>query len=310
MDENNSKTILAEIQKAVGSPPRRFSKMVHKYQQPERPRYAHPPDLTYKIYDNYKQILRQGIVRWAAIVQANFSLYEPGPSTSGGRVVYAEDDIDLDELIWIAKDTSSTKQTTPADPAVRKIAEMLTDEMERALDWPIPAPLANGFRVYTTIVQVERKQVPDGFLGLNYFPVLADPQTKYAALVPSEYWPDSLRHRWMDSTQERRRHLLAQPVVTLTPFGADAVRTIASEQGLEDWHLHVGLESDSTAGYSYQLNLSETRRDPTEYVIYEEQGITVAVAWMDAVYLRGVNIDYQEDGQGQGFAFHNPRADG
>jgi hypothetical protein len=74
------------------------------------------------------------------------------------------------------------KGTRPADPQLRRLADMLTDEMERALDWPIPRSITGGRDVCTTIVMLPREQMPGGLVGLNVFPVLADLATSMAVL--------------------------------------------------------------------------------------------------------------------------------
>jgi len=302
-----SAEILEAVERAVGRPPRRFSKLVRKYGDPPRAGYAKPPDLTAKLYEHYRQTLKRGVVRWAAVVHANFSLYEPGPATSGGQVVYVEDEASLEEVQSIAQRTAATKGTTPTDPAVRKVADMLTDEMERALDWPLPEALSGGKRAYTTIVEVHRPTVPDGFLGLNNFPVLADPATKYAAMVPAAYWPAALVERWREGTAENLRRLEGEPVITLAPFAIDAVGAIASEQGLGAYHLRVWLEPDGD-GFSYQLNLSESEPDTEQSAVFEQGGLVIAIPKMDVVYLRGTVLDYLESEAGSGFDFKNPRA--
>lgn len=304
----DSAGMLAEVERLVGQPPRRFSKMVRAYGHPPRARFAQPPDLTAKVYEHYRQTLKRGQVRWGAFVHANNTLYEPGTATSGGQLVYAEDGATLEEVLAIAERTAATKGTTPSDPGARKIADMLTDEMERALDWPLPDVLSGGKPAYTTVTMVHRPTVPDGFLGLSYFPVLADPGTKHAAMVPSEYWPAALVDLWREQTGEVMDRLAAEPAVTLTPFAADAVGAIASEKGLGSYHLRVWLEPDGQ-GFRYQMNLIETEPDVERHAVHTGPGgLQVAVPKADVPTLRGTVLDYVENEAGRGFDFRNPHA--
>ena len=78
---------------------------------------------------------------------------------------------------------------------------MLTDELERALDWPVPPSLCGGANAITTIVMPPRILLPLGFLACSFFPILADPETKLAVLVPSGWWPAPLVNRWIAEGQ-------------------------------------------------------------------------------------------------------------
>lgn len=299
---------LAAITKAIGKPPRRFSRFVRKHQSPPRPGYAHPPDEIAKIYDLYPQTLKNGVVHWAAIVHANTTLYEPGDSMAGCQVVYCETPIVLEDLLAMAKRTFETKGTAPDHPAVRKIADMLTNEMERALDWPLPDELAQGHAAYTTVVKMHRAAMPDGFIGHQYFPIVADPGTRYAALVPYEYWPNDLVDTWLAKTQATKHFLVSQPIVTLTERCAGEINSILEAKGLVDIAVRVWLLHDDGGAFNYQLDLTPNdtpRPDHEERVSY---GLTILVPKNDVQHLRGCEIDFLADEAGTGFVFNNPRA--
>jgi hypothetical protein len=154
-------------------------------------------DLIRKIYAQQDRILRDGEVRWAAVVQANELAFEPNDFTVGAQVIYApRGDVPLTVLLQSARRAFALKGTSPADAAERKLANMLTDEMERALDWPLPATIAGDAHIVTTIVMLPRKHLPGRCLALNYMPILSHPQTLLAVLVPQRYWPRELVAQW------------------------------------------------------------------------------------------------------------------
>lgn len=290
--------LLAEVERAVGRPPRRLSKLVRRYGDPLRARGAHPPDPTAKLYDHYRQTLKRGVVRWAAVVQANHTLYAPGRWSSMAQVVYAEDEVSLIETCEIAERTAATKGTMPTDPAVRKVADMLADEMERALDWPLPEALSGGRRAYTTITPVHRATVPDRFMGLGYFPVLADPATKYTAMVPAAYWPEALVEQWRDRTGALLSELDTEAVMEVTPLAAEAAAGIAAEHGFSPFHVRFYLRTDLPDGAVPQIEVTEDPPDTEGCAVYEQHGVTIAVAKVDAIYLRDKRLDYEHLGAG------------
>jgi hypothetical protein len=125
----------------------------------------------------------------------------PGPIDSGAQVIYSPDEgLPLAAVREIAGRVFSLKETRPLDPAQRRIADMLTDERERALDWPIPKQLTGGQNAVTTVVILPRAFMPGGFIGLNYFPIMADLESKMAILIPSRFWPDEMRKQWEAQT--------------------------------------------------------------------------------------------------------------
>jgi len=77
------------------------------------------------------------------------------------------------------------------------IADMLTDELQPALNWPIPPILCGGASAVTTVVMLPRELLPLGYLTCSFFPVFADPVTQMAVLVPSAWWPEALVNRWI-----------------------------------------------------------------------------------------------------------------
>ena len=207
-----------DVKAFVGDPPRGIFSAFRRRTRLTPPRWLKPEDLIARIYQSQRQILRDGRARWAAIVQANALLFRPGLETCPSQIVYSPDNsVPLPELMRIAGETFALKDTKPVDPAARRIADMLTDERERALDWPLPRNLTNGRNVVTTVAMIQRDQVPGGFLGMNYFPIVADPTTSMALLIPSEFWPEDFWDEWKSNTD-------SVPIAQLTPRAAAELR--------------------------------------------------------------------------------------
>ena len=188
---------LREVARRVGKPPRLFSALRWRHGRSAPPAGLAPQDPIRRIYARQGRILRDGFVRWGVVVHADGSLFTPGPTAGGAQVVYArKGDVSLADLQDVARRTSALKGTEPADPAERRVADMLADGTQRALDWPVPLSVTGGLDVVTTLVMLPPAHLPGGLPGMNHFPVLADPVSGMAVLVPQRYWPADLIREW------------------------------------------------------------------------------------------------------------------
>jgi iron-sulfur cluster assembly accessory protein len=299
--------VIREVARRVGDPPRRMSLSGRRDDRSAPPpTWLRPDDLISRIYAHQDQILRDGVVRWAAVVHANSTLFRPLPVASGAQVVYArEPGVPLSALREVARRAYALKGTQPADPQLRRLADMLTDEMERALDWPIPKALTGGRDVVTTIVMLPREQMPGGLLGLTVFPVLADPATSMAVLVPCEYWPDTFRNEWKSNADAVVARLDATVPVYLTPDAAGRVRAAAADYPAA-WWLRVSLKPAPGDGYHYVLDVVYEVPDPVRDIVIESHGVAIVVAREIQYYLTGTEIAFKETAAGAGFVFNNP----
>jgi iron-sulfur cluster assembly protein len=104
-------------------------------------------------------------------------------------------------------------------------------------------------------------------------------------------------------------------MITLTDIAAREVGTIikqqadaAKQRGEEPapLFLRVGVKGGGCSGFSYTLDLTETRSDMDE--VFEQHGIDVVVDPKSLIYLEGTTIDFKDELMGRGFVFQNPNA--
>jgi len=323
---NPNKT-LRITEKNIGKPPRRwwFWKTRPK---PHMPGWANADAEISKIYQSHNQILCHGVVRWAAVVQANNSLYAPGTETSGAQIVYSPSGVaPLDCLLATSSRIFALKGTEPEHPEERRLANMITDEYERALDWKVPTTLTDGFDVVTTIGMIPRTYVPGRILAQGYFPILADPKTSLALLVPSQYWEKSFRGEWAAEANRRAAQQQAEyeraeperlarlkelkqrcretPPVTLTQRAAEEFvkRIVENKLDLDRTWLCVGAQVVSAMPGEYQLRFESERPSESEFVHLESHGVKLAVDFESLPHLQGVTIDWEDEGGQRGFKF-------
>ena len=274
------------------------------------PAWLKPGDLIGRIYEHQDRILRDGHVRWAAVVHANQTLFQPGPTQSGAQVVYApKGDVPLEALGEVARRTYALKNTRPADPAERRVADMLTDELERALDWPVPRSVTGGADVITTVVMLPRHHLPVGFLANHHFPVVADPATRMAVLVPCRYWPAALRDEWRANADALVARLERRPAIELTLAAAEQVRASAATSGFTQYWLRVGVNRAPDDSFSYLLDIVETPPDPRLDLSNVSQSVAIVIDRASRAYLDGTVIDFKDGPAGRGFVFQNPNID-
>src|SRR3954468_5684165 len=96
--------------------------------------------------------------------------------------------------------------------------------------------------------------------------------------------------------------------VILTETAAKEVHSIIKEQELDGAKvcLRVGVKGGGCSGFSYLLDLTESRKATDE--AFEQHGIRIICDPKSLLYLNGVTIDFKDEIMGRGFVFNNPNA--
>ncbi len=193
-------SLLDEVRDAMGPVPRWRGFFGHLSLRVARPRWMKRSDELNEVFRRQGKLMREGDILWGALVQANKHLFNPGPHDHPAMAIYSADPLfehDPGRLQAIAHRLGELKGTTPSDPRERRLAEIITGEMERAMGWTVPESCTWGREVFSTAFMVFRRHLPDGVLRSGWFPLLAHPETQAVMIVPSNYWPDELVEMWM-----------------------------------------------------------------------------------------------------------------
>lgn len=99
-----------------------------------------------------------------------------------------------------------------------------------------------------------------------------------------------------------------QAGVIITELAAKEVHRIIEEQELDKdkVHLRVGVKGGGCSGFSYVLDLTESKKDTDE--VFVQHGIRVLCDPKSLLYLSGVTVDFRDEIMGRGFVFNNPNA--
>lgn len=103
--------------------------------------------------------------------------------------------------------------------------------------------------------------------------------------------------------------------VVLTEKAAKEVKTIIEQQSeaaqkngdeAKPLFLRLGVKGGGCSGFSYSLDLTETKSDEDES--WELHGIEVICDPKSMIYLDGTTVDFKDEMMGRGFVFNNPNA--
>jgi hypothetical protein len=192
--------VLATCRSDLGPAPRSYGLWDRlTYLRINRPAWAAKDPLG-NYFDNRDSLLRDGVVVWGHLVQANQQLFSPGPNDCPGEVVLCPDPkivVDPAALQEVSRRIGRLKGTTPADAALAKIAHHLTNERTRVFGLPVPKSVSPTFPAVLCTIFFQRKHLPTGKLTGSLFPMLVMPQPpRYAMVVPGRYWPAALADFW------------------------------------------------------------------------------------------------------------------
>ena len=105
--------------------------------------------------------------------------------------------------------------------------------------------------------------------------------------------------------------------VIITDTAAREISNIMKQQDLdiESTHLRVGVKGGGCSGFSYILDLTETKKEGDEqwdfnFEVTEGQPFNISVICdpKSFLYLNGTTVDFKDEVMGRGFVFDNPNA--
>jgi|TARA_B110000116_G_scaffold268373_1_gene282310 iron-sulfur cluster assembly protein len=104
--------------------------------------------------------------------------------------------------------------------------------------------------------------------------------------------------------------------VNITDTAAREISNIMKQQDLdlESTHLRVGVKGGGCSGFSYILDLTETKKEGDELwnFTFEIEGdaleLRVICDPKSYLYINGTTVDFKDEVMGRGFVFENPNA--
>ena len=285
---------------------------------------------------HYKVLLRFGRVVWSAVVQANTGLLVSGENDLPANTLLSPSiyfDRNPAHLVDIAHSLFEMKGSPPADPELRRVSEIVTNETNNASNELLPMKLADGHEVYLTTTIIHRMCLPRKTLSDNLLPMVICPEQTHANMIlPRDMWAADMKRQWGNlaelmrtSTEQRvvssgdlqftpfprdpqtpsQETLNTDQLIELTEFAANQIQRFGKERSAATVdRLRVGIQRDGSA-YRYELKFDATF-DPEVDLRHTSRGYEIIVRKDCAPMLQGTVIDYHATSAVQGFVFHNP----
>ncbi|QNK68633.1 hypothetical protein [Variovorax sp. PAMC26660] len=166
------------------------------------PPWLKPTDGLTEFFERQTLLLTEGHIVWGALVQANQLLFKPGEANCPALLVHSPDsyfDSRPQELRLIGHTFFSLKNIDFADPELKEVARLVTDEMDRSMGFELPKVFSNKVVQSATFMGF-RKHIPNGVLSSGLFPILTHPSTRAVMMVPFEFWPIELIVLWKEGS--------------------------------------------------------------------------------------------------------------
>lgn len=152
-----------------------------------------------------KDLFKEGKIVWAAVVQANESMYlakDRNKFSSAAEVLYdPAGRTAAGQLKTYAAQLAALKEGHTEDSEQAAHAARLQAENQSISAGVIPKSISH-LPLQVSSVFLWRKHFPNGLLSLDVFPILIS--EKHAGIVmplPSRFWPDSLTEQWLNAAK-------------------------------------------------------------------------------------------------------------
>lgn len=136
-----------------------------------------------------KSVIKHGVVVLGAVIQANNLLFKAGPNDHPGELLLSLDPVIAPETLRaIARELFGLKGKICLDTERAVISRYLTDERIRVVGHDLPAELSRGHGCFCTTTIFRRRSLPAGVLDGQLMPVLVHPTSRFAIVLPHQYW--------------------------------------------------------------------------------------------------------------------------
>lgn len=93
--------------------------------------------------------------------------------------------------------------------------------------------------------------------------------------------------------------------VKITPKACEEVKRLIKAEGKPEIGLRLGVKGGGCSGLSYNLNFSPMEKGDT---VLDFDDFKVFMDAKSMIYLKNMQLDYNDGLQGKGFVFSNPNA--
>lgn len=95
-------------------------------------------------------------------------------------------------------------------------------------------------------------------------------------------------------------------MITISDIAVSKIKEMLAEQEIPNLFLRVEVKEGGCSGFSYGMGFDDEQKDSDQEL--EFSGLKVVVDSDSEKYLKGLEIDFKEEGMGGGFTINNPNA--
>lgn len=191
---------IVKVRSAYAQIQKKFTPAILASIRASTPTWMDKSDALNEVLKKQDLLYTEGTVVWGALIQANKLLFSPGLDDCPALLVYSNDkyfDARPQELRLIGRKIFALKNTSPSDPDLRDVAQLVSDEMNRSMSFQLPKVFSSR-HINAAAFMVFRKHIPNGVLSAGLFPLLIHPSTEVVIIVPFEFWPIEMIIMWKE----------------------------------------------------------------------------------------------------------------
>lgn len=111
-----------------------------------------------------------------------------------------------------------------------------------------------------------------------------------------------------DSVQIENNDQVATPItINVTDAAKQRMKTFLANRG-KGIGIRLGVQTAGCSGMAYVIEFVDELEEGDQTI--DVGGVNVVIGVKAALYLNGINVDYQKEGLNEGFKFENPNAKG
>ncbi len=111
-----------------------------------------------------------------------------------------------------------------------------------------------------------------------------------------------------DSVQIENNDQTATPItINVTDAAKQRMKTFLANRG-KGIGIRLGVQTAGCSGMAYVIEFVDELEEGDQTI--DVGGVNVVIGVKAALYLNGINVDYQKQGLNEGFKFENPNAKG
>ena len=97
-------------------------------------------------------------------------------------------------------------------------------------------------------------------------------------------------------------------IIELTPSARAHVSGLMKRENKPHSFLRISVVGGGCSGMSYKMSFEDKAADGDSVVSYDSEGVRVLVDPRSSLFLKGIEVDYQDGLNGAGFTYNNPNA--